>query len=464
MRPITVNINQMSYNKIAQLSQNMLVPQAYWSVTEAPTKKRKGDVGVATIRVTVSDALTELNTLLARDQIGTAYEGLLAAVTPGYKAATADLLSQTGTYCAFCDTPLWSGLVAQPFKPLASYPLEAFNIENLFLICPACGHARRAQPDRQNKTTYALPTNYWQGAPDDTPLPFRYNMYCAAGFAADQVIDPDFVKTTLLLAYQMGYVHVSSAEAFTLGEPSLSKVYIDVFELLPLHLGDKQLKYPKLNDLYQLRDLAIKLQLNGIVRMFDAIKDKDLAALNNGLRQFDLNSISTDAYTLDGLVHHFRLNNPSSELRTALTKVAPVLAAVESQRYVHIYVKVTEKNLGRTVDTNIGHTIGLMQLNNMGAVRFTEDNLDRRVELRTMAYFEALSQSQQWLRVKQTNETLTKTIKAPETLLTAPFLDQLRVTIGATGFWGVWLSVFGNPIRQWLNGVLPGTASTKWQI
>jgi len=390
MRPISIDKDQLTYDATAQLSQEMLVAQKYWqgTVTGPPAKRHKG-VGVVSVRVTVSEVLNKLNTLLADNQTGTVYKGLLATVTTGYTAATGDLFTQTGSYCAFCDTPLWSGLVAQPFKPLASYPLDAFNLENLFLICPACGYARGAQPNRQNTTTYALPTSYWKGLPDNTPLPFRYNVYREAGFATDQLIDPDLVKTTLLLAYQMGYVHVSSPGAFAFGEPSLGKVYIDVVELLSLHLGAKQLKYPKLNDLYQLRDLVVKLQLNEIACMFKAIKDEDLSALSNGLRQFDLNSISTDAYTLDGLVHHFRLTNSSTELRTALTKVAQVLAAVVNQRYVNINVKVMKKNLGRTLDTNIGNTIDLMQLNDTGAFRFREDNLDRRVELRTMAYFEA---------------------------------------------------------------------------
>lgn len=462
MRPISINKDQLTYDETAQLRQDMLVDKKYWQGAGQPAKKRR-DVGVVSVRVTVSDALDELNTLLAANQTGPVYKGVLAAVPTGYRAATGDLLTQTGGYCAFCDTPLSSGLVAQPFKPLASYPLDAFSIENLFLICPACGHARGAQPERQN-TTYALPTNYWKGLPDNTPLPLRYEVYREAGFDADQLIEPELVTTTLLLAYQVGYIHVSSAAAFTMGEPSLGKVYIDLIELLPLHAGAKQLNYPKLNDLYQLRDLLLKLQLNELARMFDAIKDEDLSALSNGLPQFDLNAISADAYTGDGLVHHFRLQDPSTELRTGLAKVAQILAAVNNQRYANLKVKVTKKNLGRQLDTNLGNTLQLMQLNDTSSFRFREDNLDRRVELRTMAYFEALSQGQQWLQVKQLNEMLTKTINAPATLLPAPFLDQLRVTIRATGFWGVWLSVFGEPILQLLNDVMPGTASTKWVI
>ena len=468
MRPITIDKDQFTYDEETQLAQNMLVSKAYWtnSVAGPPTKRRKEDFGVTSIRIPVGDALKELSKRLENNQTGTVFKGLLAAVTTGYKAATIDLLTQTGSYCAFCDTPLWSGLVAQPFKPLASYPLEAFSVENLFLLCPTCGNARGSQPNRQNTTTYALPTTYWKNLQDNTPLPFHYNVYreVGLGFSTDQLIDSRLVETTLLLAYQMGYIHTSTDGVFSMSGPTLGKVYIDIFELLPLHLGTKRQNYPKLNDLYQLRDLVNKLQLNEITGVFNEVNEQDLFVLSNNLDQFDLNAINTEVYTLNSLAHHFRLNNLSKELQTALTKIAQILTAVSNHRYVHICVKVTKKNLNRQIDTNIGHTIELLQLNNTGSFRFTKDNLDRRVELRTMAFFEALSQRQQWLNIKQLNETLTRKINAPQDLLTKPFTDQLFVTIRETGFWGVWLSVFGKPILQSLNNLFPGTATTKWQI
>ena len=77
--------------------------------------------------------------------------------------------------------------------------------------------------------------------------------------------------------------------------------------------------------------------------------------------------------------------------------------------------------------------------------------LDRRVELRTMAY----------VRAVDFRSRLSSAQQRGETNLEARIKELMKEAARATGFWGVWMSVFRID-HGWLDDLLPGTALRTW--
>jgi hypothetical protein len=118
-----------------------------------------------------------------------------------------------------------------------------------------------------------------------------------------------------------------------------------------------------------------------------------------------------------------------------------------------VLIVTTNRNqpIGRGVDA----LLDLFKLNEDQRTN-KADALDRRVELRTMAYLRALDFKHRLSTVRQLGD--------------APLFERIRdlmsVAVQATGFWGVWLSVFRDDpaFLAWLAGLMPGTAPRAWVV
>lgn len=118
-------------------------------------------------------------------------------------------------------------------------------------------------------------------------------------------------------------------------------------------------------------------------------------------------------------------------------------------------VWLSSTSTGRPIEAGVQRLIDLLQLNTIaGGGR--GDGLDRRLELRTMAYFRALDM----------RERIRTILALPDADLLERVLELWRATIQATGFWGVWLSVFRDvpDIQSKLAALLPGTAARVWVL
>ena len=121
---------------------------------------------------------------------------------------------------------------------------------------------------------------------------------------------------------------------------------------------------------------------------------------------------------------------------------------------------VSSTSTDRPVEAGVQRLIDLLQLN--GIARSDQvDGLDRRFELRTMAYLKALDLRERIVSVWALRDT------DPEANdLLDKIMDLWRPTIQATGFWGVWLSVFSNmpDIQSHLAALMPGTDARTWVL
>jgi hypothetical protein len=120
-------------------------------------------------------------------------------------------------------------------------------------------------------------------------------------------------------------------------------------------------------------------------------------------------------------------------------------------------------NLGAdaTLRNAAERVIELMSLNKVVASSDSSKSVDRRQFNRTTAWFRAKMVRQ------QLDEAYTSTGK---TYLYPAVAEQIKTTIKNTGFWGVWLQVFGNidvngqPFQTLLRGCFPGTSTVTWLV
>ena len=126
---------------------------------------------------------------------------------------------------------------------------------------------------------------------------------------------------------------------------------------------------------------------------------------------------------------------------------------------IAVGVWLSPTSTGRPVEAGVQRLIDLLRLNTIaGGGR--GDALDRRLELRTLAYFKALDMRDRILTILALGDTG----QYPDLL--KRMLELWRSTIQATGFWGVWLSVFRDvpDIQSVLTALLPGTAPRTWVL
>jgi hypothetical protein len=462
MRPITIDVQSQHNLYSQQLELNQVVRAKIHDVgydkgQEPPSKKRR-NTGHVVEDVTVEAVIESIEALLAGNWDAQAkwnttnnrqtWERLVGNAGAGYENASTDLMTQTGSYCAFCDTPLASGLNATPFKPLKWFPQNAFDANNLLLICPACNAAREDKPRRHDTTVYALPTSYWQGLQDNSLLPFEYKLTKISGFEFTPTpIPPELINSTLVLAAQLGFIRVDRSALFREAE-----VVVDLVDLVSIHNGAQNVAFPKFDSLYQLHDLARLLGLNTLKNLLENLSAL-FDAMNTQFRNFSLADVaesSEDVYTVDGLRLHFRLAN-TQEITNSLTRLLAVLNELKTHRKITLAVHAAARSFLPGANA-IKATIELFKLNAVVPGYDGANFLDRRVELRTLAYFKALVMRDLW----------TKTLKDYPALQPI-MLEQLKQTIAAAGFWGVWLNVFGSSIQNILREVMPGTAPTTWQ-
>lgn len=330
--------------------------------------------------------LTELNTLLAEhwdpvqkwDSNASRLKAqrLQAKIGVGYEDATRSLINQTGHYCAYCDAPIFSNLRAAPILPLRWFPAEAFDYNNLLLLCPACRNVKDSNPLRsagsaselQDTTYLAWPHRVAQGMLDGALLPFRYDLvrltWTFGGPRADFLEREEI--DSLLHSYRNGYVRVERAENLKRG---------------------RVLVWPPGSEI-----------------------DSDV----------DLDESQT---------------------------LPPDPTAIG--------VWLSPSSTGRPIEAGIQRFIDLVQLNTKATFHGSE-GLDRRFELRTMTYLKALD-----LR-----DRMVSVLALGDTDLLERILDLWRCTIQATGFWGVWLSVFRDvpDIQIQLAALMPGTATPTWVL
>ncbi|MBK9054331.1 MAG: hypothetical protein IPL78_26505, partial [Chloroflexi bacterium] len=222
--------------------------------------------------------------------------------------------------------------------------------------------------------------------------------------------------------------------------------------LVSIHNGVQNVPFPKFDSLYQLHDLARLLGLNTLKNLLENLSAL-FDAMNTQFRNFSLADVaesSEDVYTVDGLRLHFRLAN-TQEITNSLTRLLAVLNELKTHRKITLAVHVAARSFLPGANA-IKATIELFKLNAVVPGNDGANFLDRRVELRTLAYFKALVM----------RDLLVKTLKDYPALQPI-MLEQLKQTIAAAGFWGVWLNVFGSSNQNSLREVMPGTAPTTWQ-
>jgi hypothetical protein len=155
----------------------------------------------------------------------------------------------------------------------------------------------------------------------------------------------------------------------------------------------------------------------------------------------------------DGLLRAYRRGQVQVE-RSETDERGWVIARMPGSAPFAIAVGVVPTSTQRSVESGVGNLIDLAQLNRQcpGGM----DRLDRRLELRTMAA----------LRAHDLYDQLSTARAEPDPTMVASMSELLGPTIQATGFWGVWLTVFSNEpgFQAWLAGLLPGTSPRSWVL
>lgn len=366
MRPIVTNANNIGYSKNTELARKTVERED--DDNEPLIKRRR----IAT-EDTISTLLYELDTFVkahwnvnknrwdtkrSERQAST----LIENIGTGYLNATQPLIQQTGQYCAYCDTPVFSDVRAEPILPLEWFPMVAFDYDKLVLACPTCrtllesGVAlNRSSGDvttLTNSSNYAWPQLFWQGMQNGSLLPFSYQLVYLPTFSFGETftpIPPNEISQ-LLKYYRLGYVQVDHSSP---------------------------------------------------------------------------------------LLGHVNINLPDSPPTRIASWVMPT-------------------NFGLSVEPGVKNLISLFQLNLNGAAPGAKDGLDCRQALRTMAHLKALDLLDTILKVAQNGD---------QDLLNRLF-ELWGKTAQATGFWGVWLSVFRNvpSIQPDLANLFPGTTPITWTL
>lgn len=223
MRPIETNDNNIGYSKNTELARKTVERED--DDNEPLIKRRR----IAT-EDTISTLLYELDTFIRahwnvnKNQWDTKTSNrqaniLIESIGTGYLNATQSLIQQTGQYCAYCDTPVFSDVRAEPILPLEWFPMVAFDYDKLVLACPTCrtllesGALNRSAGDAPtliNSSNYAWPQLFWQGMQDGSLLPFSYQLVYLPDFSFGETFTPipQNEIPQLLKYYRLGYVQV----------------------------------------------------------------------------------------------------------------------------------------------------------------------------------------------------------------------------------------------------------------
>jgi len=369
MRPISTVASTAAYSGDAQKRREELDLQDGDGSGGASTQRRGAQ------RTSVGAKISELDSLLTTswDPTGkwNSYdsekkaERLRAAVGTGYEDATLSLINQTGQYCAYCDSPLYSGLRAEPMLPANWFPAKAFDYDQQLLICAPCREAKQRNLSRAsgaadvlaNPNTLAWPHLFAQTLTDGALLPFRYDLVSLnwnSGIASGpRPIDEPRIKE-LLKFYRRGYVYVQVER--------------------------------------------------------------------------------------------------SDDFPTGIVQVQP--PGLDVPFSIAVWLSPTSTN--RAIEKGVRKIIDVLELNVPSVGVHVPKGLDRRLQLRTMAYLKALDLCDRMVTVYARGD--------------ADLLNRMRElwkhTIRATGFWGVWLSVFrADPgIQQLLAQLMPGSFNRQWAL
>jgi hypothetical protein len=133
-----------------------------------------------------------------------------------------------------------------------------------------------------------------------------------------------------------------------------------------------------------------------------------------------------------------------------------VIINLPDQTPVQIASLLTPTNFGVPLEKAVENLISLFQLNSKGVLPEAKDGLDSRLAFRTMAHLKALDFFDCLRTIKQDND--------PD--LFNPLVELWSKTSQATGFWGVWLSVFQNvpEAQPMLANNFQGTFPVTWKV
>jgi hypothetical protein len=117
---------------------------------------------------------------------------LAARIGEGYEVAVGELIDRIGPYCAYCGSAEPTGLRADPVKPPALFPREAFDPGNLLLACETCRarkleyltRAAGALSSVRGPVQPIWPHTYWKGLPSTARLPLRCRLFEGRGGGA----------------------------------------------------------------------------------------------------------------------------------------------------------------------------------------------------------------------------------------------------------------------------------------
>ena len=153
------------------------------------------------------------------------------------------------------------------------------------------------------------------------------------------------------------------------------------------------------------------------------------------------------------LLYYYRLGHVYVE-RSDPDNLGKVFVNVPEAEPIWISVQLSKTSIGNAaIESGINHLLESLRLNDLIS---NIDTLDRRLELRTLAYFKALD----------FRERINNALRLGDATLVNSLSAVWRDTVRATGFWGVWLSVFKDEadIQPRLAEVFPGTANKLWTV
>jgi hypothetical protein len=135
---------------------------------------------------------------------------------------------------------------------------------------------------------------------------------------------------------------------------------------------------------------------------------------------------------------------------------------MRSKRYFAVALS-SDPAFSDTIQDAVRNIIDLMSLNRVAKVKDSSSTVDRRLFDRTNAWFRAMYVRKELEHARLTDKQARDVFPAA--------LEQAKLTIQATGYWGVWLQVLGrNKItrtqqgQQLIRGCLTGTADIDWSV
>ncbi|HEX8126707.1 MAG TPA: hypothetical protein VF548_14120 [Allosphingosinicella sp.] len=197
MRPIDQDSRGFAYSSAAALAREV--------VALAPAENADGSDGreaelpPRVEKSTVGAQVEKLDALLksswdpagrwASEEDSAEADRLIKLVGDGYSEAVSDLIARYGPYCAYCESAEPAGLSADPVKPAALFPAEAFDPANLLLACAPCRERKQAALTRAGGALSGAggpivplwPHLYWRDLPSPSRLPFRHRLYESSG-------------------------------------------------------------------------------------------------------------------------------------------------------------------------------------------------------------------------------------------------------------------------------------------